>query len=255
MVRWNSLGVYTPMFRNHAIQGSKMREPWEWGKGNEQIIKKDIEQRYKILPYLYSSFYQSTQTGLPVSRTLAIEHSFDGNVFDERFQNEFMFGDAMLVAPVESTKLTEDVYLPRGSWYRLSSDRFYEGEQIVNVQAPLTDLPVFVRAGGIIPMQSVVQSTNEKGDGILQVHVWNGREANSFVYYEDDGVSYDYEQDIYYKRTIAFNPIEKTINLSSVEGSFKSRFMQLRFVLHGFDGVKLQEEIIENKSGEIEVKL
>ena len=255
MVRWNSLGVYTPMFRNHAIQGSKMREPWEWGKNNEQIIKKDIEQRYKLLPYLYSSFYQSTQTGLPVSRTLAIEHSFDGNVFDERFQNEFMFGDAMLVAPVESTKLTEDVYLPQGSWYRLSSDRFYEGEQIVNVQAPLTDLPVFVKAGGIIPMQSVVQSTNEKGDGILQIHIWNGREANSFIYYEDDGVSYDYEQGVYYKRVISFNPIEKSLSLSSVEGSSKSRFMQLKFVLHGFDGVKLQEEIIENKSGEIEVKL
>ncbi|MGF7077498.1 glycoside hydrolase family 31 protein [Mucilaginibacter sp. 3215] len=255
MVRWNSLGVYTPMFRNHAIQGSKMREPWEWGKDNEQIIKKDIEQRYKLLPYLYSSFYQSTQTGLPVSRTLAIEHSFDENVFDERFQNEFMFGDAILVAPVESTKLTEDVYLPQGSWYRLSSDRFYEGEQIVNVQAPLTDLPVFVKAGGIIPMQSVVQSTNEKGDGILQIHIWNGREANSFIYYEDDGVSYDYEQGVYYKRVISFNPIENSLSLSSVEGSFKSRFMQLRFVLHGFDKVKLQEEIIENKSGEIDVKL
>ncbi|QEM05665.1 DUF4968 domain-containing protein [Mucilaginibacter rubeus] len=255
MVRWNSLGVYTPMFRNHAIQGSKMREPWEWGKNNEQIIKKDIEQRYKLLPYLYSSFYQSTQTGLPVSRTLAIEHSFDGNVFDERFQNEFMFGDAILVTPVESTKLTEDVYLPQGSWYRLSSDKFYEGEQIVNVQAPLTDLPVFVKAGGIIPMQSVVQSTNEKGDGILRIHIWNGREANSFIYYEDDGVSYDYEQGVYYKRVISFNPIEKSLSLSLVEGSFKSRFMQLRFVLHGFDGVKLQEEIVENKNGEIEVKL
>ncbi|WP_426581807.1 glycoside hydrolase family 31 protein [Mucilaginibacter sp. R-33] len=255
MVRWNSLGVYTPMFRNHAIQGSKMREPWEWGKGNEQIIKKDIEQRYKILPYLYSSFYQSTQTGLPVSRTLAIEHSFDGNVFDERFQNEFMFGDAILVAPVESTKLTEDVYLPQGSWYRLSSDEFYEGEQMVNVQAPLTDLPVFVKAGSIVPMQSVVQSTNEKGDGILQIHIWNGREANSFIYYEDDGVSYDYEQGVYYKRVISFNPIENSLSLSSVEGPFKSRFMQLRFVLHGFDKVKLQEKIIDNKSGEIEVKL
>ncbi|WEA03477.1 glycoside hydrolase family 31 protein [Mucilaginibacter sp. SJ] len=255
MVRWNSLGTYTPMFRNHAIQGSKMREPWEWGKDNEQIIKKDIEQRYKLLPYLYSSFYQSTQTGLPVSRTLAIEHSFDGNVFDERFQNEFMFGDAMLVAPVESTKLTEDVYLPRGSWYRLSSDKFYEGEQIVNIQAPLTDLPVFVKAGGIIPMQSVVQSTNEKGDGILQVHVWNGREANSFIYYEDDGVSYDYEQGVYYKRTISFNPIEKSLSLSSVEGSSKSRFTHLKFVLHGFEDVKLKDEMVVNENGAAEVRL
>lgn len=255
MVRWNSLGTYTPIFRNHAIQGSKMREPWEWGKDNEQIIKKDIEQRYKLLPYLYSSFYQSTQTGLPVSRTLAIEHSFDGNVFDERFQNEFMFGDAMLVIPGESTKLTEDAYLPKGSWYKLSSVEFYEGEQIVNVPAPLTDLPVFVKAGGIIPMQSVVQSTNDKGDGILQIHIWKGEEANSFVYYEDDGVSYDYEQGVFYKRIIHFDPANKSISLSAVEGTFKSRFIQLKFVLHGFEGVKLRDEVIENKGGEIEMRL
>lgn len=255
MVRWNSLGTYTPMFRNHAIQGSKMREPWEWGKHNEQIIKKDIEQRYKLLPYLYSSFYKSTQTGLPVSRTLVIEHSFDENVFDERFQNEFMFGDAMLVVPVESTKHTEDIYLPKGSWYRLSSDELYEGEQIIDVPAPLTDLPVFVKAGSIIPMQTVVQSTNEPGDGVLQIHIWNGSEANSFVYYEDDGVSYNHEQGIYYKRIISFDPLNKSISLSAVEGAFKSRFMQLKFVLHGFGGMKLKDEVVENERGEIEVKL
>jgi alpha-glucosidase len=255
MVRWNSLGTYTPMFRNHAIQGSKMREPWEWGKRNEQIIKKDIEQRYKLLPYLYSSFYQSTQTGLPVSRTLAIEHSFDENVFDERFQNEFMFGDAMLVVPIESTKLSEDIYLPKGAWYRLSSDELYEGEQIVNVPAPLTDLPVFVKASSIIPMQSIVQSTNDKGDGILQIHIWNGNEANSFVYYEDDGVSYDYEQGVYYKRIISFDPGNKNISLSAVEGTFKSRFMQLKFVLHGFEGVKLKDEVIVIDGGEMWIRL
>jgi alpha-glucosidase len=255
MVRWNSLGTYTPMFRNHAIQGSKMREPWEWGKDNEQIIKKDIEQRYKFLPYLYSSFYQSNQTGLPVSRTLAIEHSFDENIFDERFQNEFMFGDAMLVVPVESDKLKEDVYLPKGSWYRLSSDELYEGEQIVNVPAPLTDLPVFVKAGSIIPMQSVVQSTNEKGDGVLQIHIWNGSKANSFVYYEDDGVSYDYEQGFYYKRVINFDPVKKSISLSAVEATFKSRFKKLQFVLHGFGGIKLENDVVGNDNGEIEVKL
>ena len=166
-----------------------------------------------------------------------------------------MFGHAMLVVPVESTKLTEDIYLPNGSWYRLSSDELYKGEQIVNVPASLTDLPVFVKAGSIIPMQSIVQSINDKGDGILQVHIWHGNEANSFVYYEDDGVSYDYEQDVYYKRIISFDPVNKSISLSAVEGAFKSRFMQLKFVLHGFEVVRLKDEMIGNESGEIEVKL
>lgn len=253
MVRWNSLGVYTPMFLNHAIKGSKMREPWEWGKTNEQIIKKDIEQRYRLLPYIYSAFYQSTITGLPISRTLAIEFPFDEKVYYERFQNQFMFGDALLVAPVESDKLTTDVYLPKGDWYRLSTDEKLKGGKIVNVPSPLTDLPVFVKAGAIIPMQSVLQSTTEKGDGILQLHIWNGKEANEFVYYEDDGNSYDYENDCYYKRTIRFDPKLKKVTLSVVEGAFVSRFNKVKMVWHGFEGAKRQDMLIELEKGELEV--
>lgn len=253
MVRWNSLGTYTPMFRNHAIQGSKMREPWEWGEDYEQIIKKDIEQRYRLLPYIYSGFYQSTQTGMPLSRTLAIEYTNDENVFDTRFQNQFMFGDSILVAPVISTELIADVYLPEGSWYRFGSDEAYDGGQIVSVASPLTDLPVFVKAGGTIPMQSIVQNTNEPGDGILYIHVWNGLQPNSFVYYEDDGTSYNYEQGSYYKRVISFDPARKVVSLSAVEGTFKSRFTSIKFVLHGFEKVELKNEVIENVNGEIEV--
>jgi len=254
MVRWNSLGVYTPMFRNHAIQGSKMREPWEWGKANEQIIKKDIEQRYKLLPYIYSAFYQSTQTGLPISRTLAIYFTFDEKIYLERFQNQFMFGDALLVAPVESDKLTTDVYLPKGDWYRLSTDEKLKGGKIVTVASPLTDLPVFVKAGSIIPMQSVTQSSAAKSDGILQLHIWNGKEANEFVYYEDDGSSYDYEQGAYYKRTITFDPKRKTVTLSAVEGSFQSKYHQINLELHGFTG-DLKKRIFDLDGGIMEIKI
>src|ERR1700761_2857216 len=142
MVRWNSLGVYTPMFRNHAAQGMCMREPWEWGEANEDIIRKDIEQRYKLIPYLYSSYYESHKSGLPVARTLAINYTQDTTIYHEDFQNQFMFGDAIMVAPVESTKLTADVYLPEGEWYRLSTDEKYTGGQTIKAAAPLNDLPV-----------------------------------------------------------------------------------------------------------------
>ncbi|MDF2430979.1 MAG: alpha-glucosidase [Mucilaginibacter sp.] len=235
MVRWNSLGVYTPMFRNHAMQGTKYREPWRWGKENETIIKKDIEQRYKLLPYIYSAYYQSHQTGIPVSRTLAINYTNDENVFDVKYQNQFLFGDALLVAPVESTRFAEDVYLPAGEWYRLSTGEKFEGGKAVNVPAPLTDLPVFVKAGTIVPMQDVIQSTNEKGDGILELNVWYGKNANSYVYYEDDGSSYDYQKGTYYKRSVHFDPLKNTISLLAVEGSFASKYTQIKLVLHGFD--------------------
>jgi len=236
MVRWNSLGVYTPMFRNHSAHDTKHREPWLWGKENEDIIRKDIEERYKLLPYIYSGFYQSHLTGLPISRTLAINYTQDDSVYSEHFQNQFLFGDALLVSPVESTKLTEDVYLPKGEWYRLSTGEKFEGGKIINAAAPLTDLPVFVKGSAIIPMQSVVQSTKEKGDGILKINIWNGTKANSFVYYEDDGTSYDYQQGAFYKRIISFDPGKNEISISAVEGSFVSKYTQIELVLHGFDG-------------------
>jgi alpha-glucosidase len=236
MVRWNSLGVYTPMFRNHAALGTKYREPWRWGAKNEAIIKKDIEQRYRLLPYIYSSYYQSHRTGIPLSRTLAINYAQDENVFDVKYQNQFLFGNAILVAPVESTKLTAEVYLPAGDWYRLSSGEKFAGGKTVLVAAPLTDLPVFIKAGGIVPMQHVIQSTNEHGDGILELHVWYGKEASSFVYYEDDGSTYDYQKGAYYKREISFDPAKKQISLTAVEGSFISQYTKIALLLHGFEG-------------------
>ncbi|WP_179415270.1 glycoside hydrolase family 31 protein [Mucilaginibacter sp. E4BP6] len=236
MVRWNSLGVYTPMFRNHAAKGTKYREPWRWGKANEDIIRKDIEQRYKLLPYIYSSFYQSHLTGLPVSRTLAINYTQEDSIYSEHFQNQFMFGDAIMVAPVESTKLIEDVYLPKGEWYRLTTGEKFKGGKIIKAPAPLTDLPVFIKGSAIIPMQNLVQSTNEKGDGVLKINVWYGSKANSYVYYEDDGSSYDYQQGAFYKRTIGFDPKKSEITLGVVEGTFPSKYNKIELVLHGFRG-------------------
>lgn len=251
MVRWNSLGPYVPMFRNHAALGMTMREPWQWGDKYEQIIKKDIEHRYKLLPYIYSGFYESTQSGLPLARTLAIDYTSDENIYDRRFQNQFMFGDSILVAPVISTAEMAEVYLPAGDWYRLSSDKKFSGNQTVAVVSPLTDLPVFIKAGGIVPMQNVVQSTNEPGDGILQIHIWNGNEANEFVYYEDDGTTYSYQHGAYYKRLITFNPQAKEVSLSAVEGSHTSKYSKLRLVWHGFEGIKDAE--VDNGDGLIAI--
>jgi alpha-glucosidase len=253
MVRWNSLGVYTPMFRNHAAKGTKMREPWRWGPDNEKIIKKDIEDRYRLLPYIYSSYYQSHVTGLPVSRTLAIDYTRDDSVFEVKYQNQFLFGDAILVAPVESAKLSEEVYLPKGEWYRLSSGEKYTGGAVVVAAAPLNDLPVFIKAGAIIPKQHLIQSTNEKGDGVLELNIWNGKEASSFVYYEDDGSSYDYQKGDYYKRVISFDPAKRQMVLGAVEGSYPSKYSQVELVLHGFNNPqpKLNGETIKASSAGI----
>jgi len=250
MVRWNSLGVYIPMFRNHAAIDTKMREPWVWSKENEAIIRKDIGQRYKLLPYIYSGYYQSCMSGIPLSRTLAIDYTQDKNVFDVKYQNQFMFGDAILVAPVESTQVIATVYLPEGDWYRLSTGKYYTGGNTIEVSAPLTDLPVFIKAGAIIPMQNVVQSTNEKGDGVLILDTWNGKEANSFVYYEDDGATYDYQNGTYYRRKLSFDPDNKRISIEETEGLFTSKYNKIKLVLHGFEK-KLKTVVVNNTKVEL----
>src|ERR1700679_2082877 len=99
---------------------------------------------------------------MPLSRTLAINYTQDEHVYAIKYQNQFLFGDAILVVPVESTRFTEEVYLPEGEWYRLSTGEKFEGGKVITADAPLTDLPVFIKAGAIVPMQSMIQSTNEK---------------------------------------------------------------------------------------------
>ena len=171
-------------------------------------------------------------------------------MFDLKYQNQFLFGDSILVAPTKSTDLTTDVYLLAGDWYRFSSDEKCSGGQIVTVDSPLTDLPVFIKAGAIIPTQNIIQSTNEKGDGTLEMHVWYGNEASSFIYYEDDGTSYGYENGAYFKREISFNPDDKTIRFSAVEGSFISKYGNIKLVLHGFGQTELKDNsrLFENST-------
>ncbi|MCX6306910.1 MAG: glycoside hydrolase family 31 protein [Bacteroidetes bacterium] len=232
--RWMSLGVYTPFFRNHSAWETKSKEPWAFGTNVERTVKAMIEQRYRLLPYLYSAFHESTVSGLPVARSLAINYTFDEKVYWWKYQNEFMFGDNVLVVPVSCNQDAAKVYLPAGGWYRLSSGEFYKGSSEVTVDAPLNDLPVFVKASGIIPMQSDIQFTAQKPDPTLDVHVYNGDKPNSFIYYEDDGLTYQFETGQYFQRTITFDPVKKQIIFSKAEGNFVSKFTSIRIVLHSF---------------------
>ncbi len=237
-VRWMSLGVYSPLFRNHTHIGYNYREPWLFGEYNTNKIRTILEQRYRLLPYLYSSFYTAHKTGMPINRMLPINYTFDNKVYEGKFENQFLFGDNMLVCPVESNKQITDVYLPGNhKWYRLSNDEAFDGAKSYSVAAPLDDLPVFIKAGAIIPMQSVIQHTKEKGNGILYLHVWKGNNNNSFVYYEDDGETYNYEKGSFYKRTITYDATKYEISISKKEGNYSSKFDMLLLVLHGFGEV------------------
>ncbi|HOK51497.1 MAG TPA: glycoside hydrolase family 31 protein [Bacteroidales bacterium] len=237
MIRWMNIGIFTPFLRNHVAYDRNHREPWVFGKEPEKIFRRLINLRYQLLPYLYSCAYEATQTGMPVNRTLAIDYTFDENIYNYNFENEFLFGPFMLVTPVVSTQYLAKVYLPEGKWYRFSTDEVYEqGTHLV--EAPIDDMPVFVKGGAIIPMQSVIQHTQEANDGILYLHVYAGNAESSLVFYEDDGTTYNYQNGEYHKRLISYNPTKKEVTLSKAEGSFQSRYRQVKFILHGFGKVQ-----------------
>jgi alpha-glucosidase len=252
-IRWLSVGVYTPFFRNHTEIGSLDQEPWAFGEEFEGIAKKMIEFRYRLIPYIYSVFYEASLTGMPVARSLAINYTYDSRIYEWNFQNQYLFGPGILVAPLTSEQRFCKVYLPEGKWYRLGSDKSYDGPAEVIVNAPIWDLPVFAKESAIIPMQSLVQNTTEKPSPVLEIHIFIGSQKNSFTYYEDDGETYNYEQGDYYLRVISFDPITRTISFAKTEGSFKSKFTSVNLVLHDFGdvrGIKVngQEQTLNVKS-------
>jgi len=232
--RWIQIGAFNPYFRNHTAINSKSSEPWSFGEEVLEISRNYINLRYQLLPYLYSGFYEATQNGQPIMRTLAIEHTFDAKVYDTQFQNQFFYGSSFMVAPFESTEKFGKVYFPKGLWYDLYTSNTETGNQEKIVQLSLQKLPVYVKGGSIIPMQSLVQSTSEKPTDILTLHIYKGTTENTFVYYEDDGESYNYENGAFYKRTITYNPTTNTLSFGKVEGSFKSKFNKLKIVFTGF---------------------
>ena len=235
--RWMELGAFVPYFRNHTALNTKAAEPWTFGEDVLDIARNYISLRYQFLPYLYSTFYESTQNGLPVLRSLAINYTFDPKVISTDYQNQFELGDAFMVAPFESTKDYGKVYFPEGTWYDLYNGSVENGKTEKIVPLTISKLPVYVKGGSIIPMQTLIQSTAEKPLDTLFVHVYNGSTPNSFVYYEDDGKSFGYQNGDFYKRAISFDPQKHNITFAKVEGNYKSNFKYIKLILHGFDQV------------------
>lgn len=247
--RWIGIGAFTPFFRGHTMVNSRSSEPWSYGEEVEEIARNYISLRYQLMPYIYSYFYESTQNGMPVSRSLAIDYTHDPLVYDTRFQNQYLFGNSFLVAPVESTKALEKVFLPAGNdWYDIHSGKRLKGGQIIVAESPINQLPVYIRSGAIIPMQSAVQHMEQDHDGELKIHVYNGDKGSSFYYYEDDGDTYAFENGSYFKRKIQFDPKKKSITFDDAEGQFASTYKSIKVVFIGFDDISGRMSVNKSKS-------
>jgi alpha-glucosidase len=236
--RWIEVGVFSPYLRSHREQLAAANEPWAYGEEAEAIAKSYLEFRYQLLPYLYSTFYEASQTGMPISRSLSIDNPFDASIYERKYQYEFVFGDALLVNPLTSREDTKTTYLPAGQWYDAFTDQTLAGGQQVTAPYPAYKLPIFVRASSIIPMYGKLQSTSDDPGEVLTVHVYYGSEAHQFNYYDDDGRSLNYRAGDYYRRTIGFYPDQRRLVFSRPQGNYPAPFKRIRLVLHGFSALR-----------------
>jgi alpha-D-xyloside xylohydrolase len=187
--RWFQYATFLPIMRTHGSR--EENEVWSYGKQAEPILEKYLRLRYLLMPYIYSLGYHTWETGAPFLRALPLDFPGDPKVADLR--DEYMFGPAFLVAPVtEQGATSREVYLPAGAdWYNYWTNERVKGGQSIKVDAPIDTIPLFVRAGSIIPFGSMVQSTHDK-QTIAKVRVYPGADAG-FTLFNDDGTTYAYE--------------------------------------------------------------
>ena len=235
--RWISLGAFSPFFRSHKMINAKESQPWSYGEEVEEIAKNYIQLRYNLMPHLYSSFYEATQNGMPVARTLAIDYTYDAKIYDGTYQNQYFFGNGIMVAPFASNVNLGKVYLPQGNWYDFYNDKTFTGAQEIVVETPVNRLPLFVKGGSIIAMQSPVQSFKELPLDTMYIHVYYGENNNAMMYYEDDGETYSNETGDFYKRNMVYDAGKKEFSLYDVEGSHTSKFKNLKIIFHHFSGI------------------
>jgi len=189
-VRWFEYGVFQPNFRSHGSR--KYNEVWSYGKQAEPILEKYLRLRYELMPYIYSLARMTHETGAPFMRGLFIDFGGDPRVAD--IGDEYMFGPALLIAPVTEQGVTNrQVYLPAGTeWYDFWTNEKVPGGQTIMAIAPIDRIPVFVRAGSVLPLGSPVMSTAEQ-QSIVKVKVYPGSDGE-FTIYRDDGKTYGYEK-------------------------------------------------------------
>jgi alpha-D-xyloside xylohydrolase len=188
--RWFEYGSFLPIFRAHGSR--TYNEVWSYGKQAEPILEKYLRLRYQLLPYIYALGYKTYQTGAPSMRALFMDFPNDPKVAD--LGDEYMFGPAFLVAPITEQGATRRaVYLPAGAdWYNYWTNERLHGGQTINVAAPIDTLPLFVRAGSIVPLGAPIESTNQVQE-IAKVRVYPGANGD-FALYSDDGTTYAYEK-------------------------------------------------------------
>jgi alpha-D-xyloside xylohydrolase len=218
-VRWFQYGAFCPVFRVHGTRTNNQNELWSYGKEAQDILTLYDRLHYRLLPYSYSLAARTALESYTPMRALAFDFSEDSNSLD--IDDEFMLGPSVLVAPVtEAGAVNRSVYLPAGArWYDFWTGAEVEGGKRVTKRTPLSVMPLYIRAGSILPLGPDVQYADEKPDAPVELRIYPGHDGILRLY-EDDGTTYDYEKKQYSWIPMQWDNDTKTLTLGAREGSF-----------------------------------
>lgn len=231
-IRWTQFGLFSPMAHLFGMDHPGYKEPWSYGEEAERIFKQYDRMRYRFIPYLYSEAFRMHRTGMPMMRALVLDYQDDENTHD--IDDQYLLGSNLLIAPVTTKGAkTRVVYLPEGNWYDYWNGQSYEGRRYHNIVTPLEKLPIFVKAGGILPQQKVLNLGRETADRIT-LEIFPGGES-SYEIYDDDGMSKDYESGEYAITEVTFEEENgKTlINVTAPRGEYKVPERRYSLKVHG----------------------
>lgn len=195
LIRWTQLGAFFPYFRNHSVQDSIYQEPWVFGEETMMSVRKYIRLRYRFMPYLYTLFYETEKTGLPIVRPLVMEYPEDQETFD--CSDQVMIGSNIMLAPILRPGQTHRaVYFPSGVWYDFWTEEKINGGTYHLVSADIDTLPIYIKEGTVLPLGSAVTHTKEDQDIECLVYYSKTKEITGQLY-EDDELSYEYREGSY----------------------------------------------------------
>lgn len=239
-LRWFQFGAFVPIFRSHGVH--PYREIYNISPPGTPVYEALAwydKLRYRMMPYIYTLAADTYLDDGSILRVLAMDFPHDLKVRD--INDEYLFGPAFLVAPVTQYKArSRAVYLPAGaSWYDFYSGQRYAGGQSIDATAPLTRMPLFVRAGSIVPTGPAIQYTGEKPDAPITVFVYTGANGQ-FTLYDDQGTTYDYEHGAYARIPIRYDDAGGTLTLGTRQGSYPGMPPTRRFQVRWIDGLTPQ---------------
>jgi alpha-D-xyloside xylohydrolase len=246
-VRWFQFGAFCPIFRAHGTRyNPDGNEVWSYGPEAQRILVSYDRLRYRLLPYIYSLAWKTTSEAYTIMRPLVMDFRTDTRA--QNIGDQFLFGPAILVNPVtEPGAATRHLYLPKAKWYDFWSGSAVEGGRTLDAAAPLEQMPLYVRAGSILPLGPDIDYASEKPADPVELRVYRGADGD-FTLYEDEGDTYNYEKGAYATIALHWDDAKQALTISQRQGKFpgmlESRVFRVVFVgeRHGA-GISPSEQV------------